>query len=201
VRELAATAGVNVNTVRSVYARLADQGAIVSQQGRGTFVAEPLRDESELKALAQRTALDASRSGVDPRELAAMLFSQGGAEKAAATPNPQAGRQDMRTLIARLERQLAELDQELALLDEPPPPGPAPEARRLVGARILPTSELEAIRESLAMQVAERRVQLDLARERHRLADRRGARHTRSVATHSPETVVSGGTWTLRWRA
>jgi hypothetical protein len=51
------------------------------------------------------------------------------------------------------------------------------------------------------MQVAERRVQLDLARERHRLADRRGARHTRSVATHSPETVVSGGTWTLRWRA
>src|SRR5579884_678118 len=40
VRELAETAGVNVNTVRSVFAKLEEQGLIVSEHGRGTFVAE-----------------------------------------------------------------------------------------------------------------------------------------------------------------
>jgi DNA-binding transcriptional regulator YhcF (GntR family) len=39
VRELADTAGVNVNTVRAVYARLESEGRVSSEQGRGTFVA------------------------------------------------------------------------------------------------------------------------------------------------------------------
>ena len=39
VRELADIAGVNVNTVRAVYARLESEGRVRSQQGRGTFVA------------------------------------------------------------------------------------------------------------------------------------------------------------------
>ena len=38
VRHLAEAAGVNVNTVRSVYARLEQQGLLTSEQGRGTFV-------------------------------------------------------------------------------------------------------------------------------------------------------------------
>ena len=38
VRELAAEAGVNVNTARAVYARLEREGLIRSEQGRGTFV-------------------------------------------------------------------------------------------------------------------------------------------------------------------
>src|SRR5947208_675208 len=38
VRELASAAGVNVNTVRTVYARLAARHEIVSEHGRGTFV-------------------------------------------------------------------------------------------------------------------------------------------------------------------
>ena len=41
VRELAASAGVNVNTVRSVYARLEAAGVVRSEHGRGTFVAAP----------------------------------------------------------------------------------------------------------------------------------------------------------------
>lgn len=40
VRRLAEVAGVNVNTARAVYARLEDEGYLVSQQGRGTFVAD-----------------------------------------------------------------------------------------------------------------------------------------------------------------
>ena len=43
VRELAAEAGVNVNTARAVYARLEREGLIRSEQGRGTFVTS--RDE------------------------------------------------------------------------------------------------------------------------------------------------------------
>jgi len=43
VRDLAAEAGVNVNTVRAVYARLEREGLIRSEQGRGTFVTS--RDE------------------------------------------------------------------------------------------------------------------------------------------------------------
>ncbi|HEV7847119.1 MAG TPA: GntR family transcriptional regulator [Thermoleophilaceae bacterium] len=42
VRELADQAGVNVNTVRAVYARLEAEGAVRSEHGRGTFVADPL---------------------------------------------------------------------------------------------------------------------------------------------------------------
>jgi GntR family transcriptional regulator len=38
VRELAEVAGVNVNTVRTVYARLESEGIVRSEHGRGTFV-------------------------------------------------------------------------------------------------------------------------------------------------------------------
>jgi DNA-binding transcriptional regulator YhcF (GntR family) len=38
VRQMASLAGVNVNTVRTVYGRLEQQGLLSSEQGRGTFV-------------------------------------------------------------------------------------------------------------------------------------------------------------------
>lgn len=38
VRQMAALAGVNVNTVRTVYGRLEQQGFVTSEHGRGTFV-------------------------------------------------------------------------------------------------------------------------------------------------------------------
>src|SRR5215212_7393990 len=78
VRELASAAGVNVNTVRAVYARLAEQGVVVSEHGRGTFVGE-VAGQDELVRLAERAAREARRSGVDPRELAALLYAEPGA--------------------------------------------------------------------------------------------------------------------------
>src|SRR4051812_26788462 len=60
VRRLAATAGVNVNTVRAVYERLEGEGFVVTSHGRGTFVAENVPQ-------------------LDPRAVAARVFAGGGA--------------------------------------------------------------------------------------------------------------------------
>jgi GntR family transcriptional regulator len=76
VRELAAMAGVNVNTVRAVYARLSKQGVIDSEHGRGTFVSRSTGSPADLGELIERTALDARRHHVDPRELAALLYAR-----------------------------------------------------------------------------------------------------------------------------
>jgi GntR family transcriptional regulator len=47
VRELAEAAGVNVNTVRTVYARLESEGLVRSEHGRGTFVSgRPADDDA-----------------------------------------------------------------------------------------------------------------------------------------------------------
>jgi DNA-binding transcriptional regulator YhcF (GntR family) len=60
VRELAEGAGVNVNTVRAVYARLESEGLVRSEHGRGTFVASaeaPSRQELREQIAALEAAL------------------------------------------------------------------------------------------------------------------------------------------------
>lgn len=197
VRELAEQAGVNVNTVRSVYAKLAEQGVIVSEHGRGTFVGQ-IAGQDELVRLAERAAREARRSGVDPRELAALLY----AEPSAAPADAQLDRRrHLRATLERLEAQRAELEAELAAVDESPPSLPAPEApsptRKRLGARVLATEELEAAAEDLAERVGELRRRLTEARE----SEAAVARPPRSVPAGAPESVVSGGSWTLRWKA
>jgi DNA-binding transcriptional regulator YhcF (GntR family) len=59
VRRLAEVAGVNVNTVRAVYERLEGEGFVVTQHGRGTFVAENVPQ-------------------VDPRAVAARAYAGSG---------------------------------------------------------------------------------------------------------------------------
>src|SRR5215213_9385917 len=196
VREMAAEAGVNVNTVRAVYARLAEQGVIVSEHGRGTFVGQ-MAGQDELVRLADRAAREARRSGIDPRELAALLY----AEPAVGSPaerDTAAHRRVLREAIERLEREQAELEVELAAVDEPPLPLPAPEkpspTRKRIGARVLSTDELESARDELADRVGELRRGLAAVRDREAAA----APAPRSVAAGAPESLVSGGSWTLR---
>jgi DNA-binding transcriptional regulator YhcF (GntR family) len=205
VRELAAEAGVNVNTVRSVYARLADQGVIVSQHGRGTFVGE-VAARDELVRLAERAAQEARESGIDPRELAALLYASPASQDQGRSPflhgreDSATVRRELRESIERLEREQAELEVELAVaaddplrLPEPVKPSPA---RKRIGARLLSTEELEAARDALAGHVAGLRRQLTAARERDAVA----GRVPRSVAAGSPQTATGGGSWTLRWK-
>jgi DNA-binding transcriptional regulator YhcF (GntR family) len=70
VRALAGWAGVNVNTVRGVYARLEDEGLVATRHGAGSFVAEGAGGSPEVERIAAE-AIDAARdAGVDAREVA-----------------------------------------------------------------------------------------------------------------------------------
>src|SRR3954454_6330335 len=113
VRELAADAGVNVNTVRAVYARLAEQGVIVSERGRGTSVSGSARGP-DLAELVERAAGEARRHGIDPRELAAVLYARFDAPAPATVAPPRAAdgerRGALRAEIEALEHELAEIE-------------------------------------------------------------------------------------------
>ncbi|HEX3279291.1 MAG TPA: GntR family transcriptional regulator [Thermoleophilaceae bacterium] len=91
VRELADSAGVNVNTARTLYARLESEGIVRSEQGRGTFVAaaprlvdaatrrELHRQIAQLEAALVRLPLPPTLAnpptGADQRPAAAALLS------------------------------------------------------------------------------------------------------------------------------
>src|SRR5882757_4911786 len=68
-RQLAAWAGVNLNTVRAVYEGLEEEGLVVSRQGRGTFVADGVEPAPELEEIAADALRRAREAGLGPREL------------------------------------------------------------------------------------------------------------------------------------
>jgi DNA-binding transcriptional regulator YhcF (GntR family) len=78
VRRLADVAGVNVNTVRSVYERLEGEGFVHTHHGRGTFVAENVPQ-------------------LDPRAAAARVYAGSG----------DFSRKDLHEQIAGLEAELS----------------------------------------------------------------------------------------------
>ncbi len=70
VRQLAADLGVNFNTIARAYRMLDEAGVISTQQGRGTYVLEPLSPEnasrlrkSALEELAKSFLQEAERMG------------------------------------------------------------------------------------------------------------------------------------------
>src|SRR4051812_30917772 len=156
VRELAEQAGVHVNTVRGVYARLEEEGLVRSEHGRGTFVAPGAPRRAELARVLAEAAAEASSAGVDPRELAAALFVAGDLAQApdqpdeeprdsdddddAAPPPPRPEGERVRR--RRLRGEIAELERDLVYL-EPMGPGAAPP--RVPAGRILTAVELEDI--------------------------------------------------------
>jgi DNA-binding transcriptional regulator YhcF (GntR family) len=168
VREFAAGAGVNVNTARSVYGRLEDEGLAVSQQGLGTFVAPYIAVAPTLEQFAARVSADAIAQGIDPRELARALYSGSSPRDPFAEPRDEDrapdepeetrdARASLRGQIARLEASLAPYP-EAAASAEAASFGPHP--------RLPDLGELEAIRDGLVARLKSARAEAERSGER-----------------------------------
>jgi DNA-binding transcriptional regulator YhcF (GntR family) len=139
VRDLAITAGVNINTVRAVYARLEREGLIRSEQGRGTFV-------TEARAPDRGVPVEATRRQDLRRQIAILEAELARRLRAPGTPDtdlhgaPGARLQTSRELLTirdRLVERLSELDAQraevlrrLAELEQVEAEAPTPEVSR-----------------------------------------------------------------------
>jgi DNA-binding transcriptional regulator YhcF (GntR family) len=161
-RRLSEWAGVNVNTVRAVYAGLESEGLVVSRQGQGTFVAEGIEAAAQLEEIATDALRRAHEAGLSPRELAIVASacaSMPGGLGDAATEAPAElpdlaeeseaieVRQELRRQIARLEAELAAYPRDL--------PRNLPTAPRRASAHVAGVEELEQIRDTLIAQLSE----------------------------------------------
>lgn len=159
LRRIAGWAGVNVNTVRSVYESLEEEGLILSQQGRGTFVAEGVRPEPELESVALEALRQGQALGREPEDLAIVLMacaSMLGPEDEVAPPAARDRlAEDSETIEVRqeLRRQIARLEAELAayVRDMPELYTASPRAQ----AHVAGVEELEEIRDTLIAKLSE----------------------------------------------
>jgi GntR family transcriptional regulator len=156
-RQLAEWAGVNVNTVRSVYAGLEDAGLVVSRQGQGTFVADGIEAAPELEEIAGEALRRVREAGLDPSDLAivATACASMGEGEAAGSALPDLAeeseaievRHELRRQIARLEVELAAYTRDL--------PADMPTAARFSKAHVAGVEELEQTRDTLIAQLSE----------------------------------------------
>jgi DNA-binding transcriptional regulator YhcF (GntR family) len=153
VRELAGFAGVNVNTGRAVYTELESLGLIASEHGRGTFVTERAAELRRAGELAEQALAEARAGGIDPRELAAVLYAAGSTRTDEPLPaplptpgqgSPAALRRELRRQISYLERELAEY----AWDDRRGPPPDRPAISAPLG-HVAGDAELERTRDEL----------------------------------------------------
>jgi DNA-binding transcriptional regulator YhcF (GntR family) len=157
LRRVAGWAGVNVNTVRSVYESLEEQGLIVSQQGRGTFVAADVVPEPELEAVALDALRQAQSLGREPKDLAIVVMACASMlDPAGEVVAPlDATAEDSETIEVRqeLRRQIARLEAELAayVRDMPDLYTASPRAK----AHVAGVEELEETRDTLIAKLSE----------------------------------------------
>jgi DNA-binding transcriptional regulator YhcF (GntR family) len=175
VREFAAGAGVNVNTARSVYRRLENDGLAVSRQGLGTFVAPYVTIAPTLEQFAAQVASEAIAQGIDPRELARALYSgstpgdpfseSAEEEPAPRTPEEErSARAALRGQIARLEAKLAPYVEVSGRSDQALAGTPQP--------RLVSIDELEEVRDALISRLKRARAEAQRTEERHGAARR-----------------------------
>ena len=160
LRRIAGWAGVNVNTVRSVYESLEEEGLIVSQQGRGTFVADDVVPEPELEAIALEALRQGQTLGREPNDLAIVMMAcasmLGPEGEVAVLPGAgDAAAEDSETIEIRqeLRRQIARLEAELAayVRDMPELYTASPRAK----AHVAGVEELEETRDTLIAKLSE----------------------------------------------
>src|SRR4029077_11109008 len=149
LREVAEATGVNVNTVRSVYQRLAREVRIDSQQGSGTFVAPARRKSSDAATIAASAAQEARETGIDPREVAAALYV-----------SPESSGQPLEAAAGQrraLRRQIAAFEQALGEIEAAHPGLASPSEGthlRIGGPALLSAAELEQVRTRLVRRLA-----------------------------------------------
>lgn len=200
IRELAELAEVNINTVRAVLGRLEEQGLLVTEQGRGNFVAHDAQPNALLTQAAEAAAAQANAVGLDPRDLAEALYAsrRAGAPLPSAAASSLAGKQEkserkqLREEIKRLEQELAEIE----------PLSPLRESRASPQPRILTASELGQARDELAARLEQIRKNRQHWRDEHERAltaeraavVRRDRRWTSGIWTGSKSADVSWST-------
>ena len=173
VRRMAGLAGVNVNTVRTVYARLEQRGLLSSEQGRGTFVRgadaaavdDPAVDREYRRELMRQIA---------ELERQAAYYTR---HRIVGAPEPPRHRPASQLLPAT---ELMAIREELH--------GHVQRLRR---------DEEERLRLIAADRAALEERQLDERAEEIRTAGRRASRGT---AVNPPHVVSGPGSWVLRWR-
>jgi GntR family transcriptional regulator len=78
-RDLAAELSVNFHTVRKAYSELESEGILVTARGRGTFVAQSVKDltapelRGQVRMHLARLVEDLAGAGVSPERLAALV--------------------------------------------------------------------------------------------------------------------------------
>jgi DNA-binding transcriptional regulator YhcF (GntR family) len=155
LRELAEALKVNANPVRSVYQRLEHEGIIESMRGSGTFVAATTPSQrSAAGEIAAHAAREALRTGVDPREVAAVLYVEPGVVR--QEDGQVERRQRLRTQIAALEQALAEIE-----VAHPGLVAPPRATRRGRGPRLLEADELEQVQTDLIRRLATIQIAID----------------------------------------
>ena len=141
VREFAIAAGVNVNTVRSVYGRLEHEGLVRSEQGRGTFVAGGEQTtRAELRRQIAAMEAELSRRMPLPAEPGAFAGGRPGGGRLPTTEELRGIRDRLHDRLFELDAERADVIRRLAELG-PPAEEPAGEERRtssstLRGARV-----------------------------------------------------------------
>ncbi len=131
IRDLAEATGVSVNTVRSAYARLENEGLVRTEHGRGTFVADERGTRRELRRQIER--LEAAVARRPQRGTAASGVPAG---RLLSTEELREVRDSLREEVGRLDDERAELMRRLAELDRlDAEPEPASPRRRRTGAR------------------------------------------------------------------
>jgi DNA-binding transcriptional regulator YhcF (GntR family) len=143
VRELADAAGVNVNTARSVYARLESEGVVRSEQGRGTFVSGASGDDAATRRELRRqiAQLETALARLPPPPVLAddRSVSHRTGPALLSTQDLAAVRDELLAQLSELDAQRAALRRRLEQLGVEDAVSEAPSRRAtasLAGARI-----------------------------------------------------------------
>ena len=196
-RRLAEWAGVNVNTVRAVYAGLEEAGLVVSRQGQGTFVADGIDPAPELEEIAADALRRVREAGLDPCDLivvAVACASMADREEAPAELAPSlpdfAGESEAIEVRHELRRQIGRLEAELAAYIRDLP-ADMPTAGRFSKAHIAGVEELEQTRDTLIAQLSE--AQRAAERRAKQAGEARARREAQIDEEAGRETADSGG--------